>query len=95
MLTGDAYANRAFNLVVWGAYCESSDPPDQASLDYLDPHNPNGAIDIGSMQCSRNLWNQNELECKIRNGYPGYQAYLTGEVINLTKEPVKNQRSKR
>lgn len=85
-LTGDAFANKSIHLVAWGTNCVSSDPPG-SSLDYVDPQNPNGAVDVGSLEAWRNFWNQ--LECKIVNGYPGYQAYVQTEVINLTKEPVK------
>lgn len=85
-LTGDALANKSIDLVAWGTNCESSDPPG-TSLDYLDPQNPNGAVNVGSLEVWRNY--QNQLECKIVNGYPGYQAYVQAEVINLTKEPVK------
>ncbi|NLK52750.1 MAG: hypothetical protein GX295_09965 [Syntrophomonadaceae bacterium] len=84
-ITGNAFADEAKPLMEWGTSCVSSDPP--GTLDYIDPGNPNGALDIGSMQCWTNQ--DNHLECKITNGYPGYQASVHTEIINISGAPVQ------
>ena len=83
-ITGTALADETKNLVEWGTNCVSSDPP--GSLDFIDPGNPNEARDIGSLQCWVNQ--DGHLECLITNGYPGYQAWVFTEIINVSREPV-------
>ena len=83
-ITGTAFADDANGLAGWGTKCVSSDPPGTA--DFIDQGNSNGAVDVGSMECWINK--TGHLECKISNGYPGYQAAVYTEIINTSRQPV-------
>lgn len=82
--TSSAWAGEAITLAEWASDCVSSDPP--GTLDFMDPGNPNEAVDIGSTQCWLNR--SNKLVIRISNGYPGYQASVYTRILNTSREPV-------